>query len=184
MRRRIRVPRRFIAVWSLVVVMALAGSAGASPPDGARLAAASPGPGSVVGGTIDEFELLFADLITSVDGSVVAADGAELDAVFELDSEIRVTVALAAPLSEPGVYTVRHVVTTPDDDVLEGSYDFTFEPSAAPPQLVFLDVPEDEEGTNWIVWVVVVIGAVVIGVLAWRLWSSIRRQRQLARSTQ
>ncbi len=164
--------RRLVGVVGLFVVSVLAPASAAVAHSG--LAAASPGPGSVVGGEIDEIQLLYADIIVSIDGSVTAPDGNVVDATFVMNSDIEATVELAARLDQAGEYAVRHEVLSVDGDPVDGAFLFTFDPDAPAPQLVF--VPEDD-GLAWYVWAIIGIGLVVIVVLAWRLVGSIRRQR-------
>lgn len=170
-------PLHWLLVVGLMVVGVLAPASAASAHSG--LAAASPGPGALVGGEIDEITLLYADIITSIDGSVTAPDGTVVDSTFVMDSEIEATIELSAPLDQVGEYAVRHEVLSIDGDPVAGAFLFSYDPAAPPPQIAFLpDV--DDGGVAWYVWVIGGVGVVVIAVLAWRLVRSIRRQRALA----
>lgn len=157
----------------LFVGHALIGSQVVSAHSG--LAAASPGPGATVGGTIDEIQLFYGDLITAIDGSVTAPDGAVLDTTFVLTSDIEATISLGSSLDVPGEYAVRHNVISIDGDRVEAAYLFTYDPAAPAPQLVFED---DEPGRPWIIWLVAAGGVAVI-VFAARLVVSIRRRNQV-----
>lgn len=143
------------------------------------LQGASPGPDAVVGGEIDQIELLYDDILAEVDGSVTGPDGDELGADFVIDNQIRALVELDAPLSVAGEYTVRHVVVSVVDDRVEESYTFTYEPGAAPPQLVF--PPDDDSGSPWLLGALVLAGGVALLVLLGRLLASMRRLRASGR---
>ncbi len=171
--RRIRRVNR--AVGTVVAAGVLAVLAGCGEEEQGGLQAASPGPEATVGGEIDQFELLFDDLVERVDGDVTGPDGAAIDAEFVVDSQIRVLVELTEPLEQPGLYTVRSEVVSAVGDEVSESYAFTFEPDAAPPQLVF--PPEDDSGSPVLFWSLVVAGAAVILVLLSRLLISMRRLR-------
>lgn len=138
------------------------------------LGAASPSPGSVVGGEITEFQLRYNSTVADVDGSVTDPDGNVIESEWVQDGNLRVVVTLAQPLSTPGEYAVRHTTTdVEDDDRVEAAYLFTFDPAAAPPQL---EIIPDDDGFPWI-WVVFGVGAIVIGALGWQLSRSLKRAR-------
>ena len=139
------------------------------------LGAASPAPGSRVGGEITEIQLRYASTVADVDGSVTDPNGDIVDSEWVQDGNLRVTVTLAEALSIPGEYAVRHISTDVDDgDRVEAAYLFTFDPTAPPPRL---EIIPDDEGFAWI-WVIIGVGAIVIGVLTWRLARSLRSARQ------
>ena len=140
------------------------------------LQAASPGPDATVGGEIDQIELLYDDIITTVDGTVTGPSGESLDAEFVVDNQIRALVELVELLSEPGEYTVRSAVVSVVGDEIDESYVFTYEPDAAPPQLVF--PPEEDAGSPWLLWTLIIAGVAVIIVLLARLAVSMRRLRE------
>ncbi len=171
--RRLRRVAR--ALGMLLGVCVLGAFAGCGEEEQGGLQAASPGPDAIVGGEIDQIELLYDDIITAVGGTVTGPDGEVLDAGFVIDSQIRALVQLAEPLSEPGEYTVRSAVVSVVGDEVDESYAFTYEPDAAPPQLVF--PPEEDSGSPWLFWSLVAAGVVVIAVLIGRLLVSMRRLR-------
>lgn len=138
------------------------------------LAAASPGPGAVVGGDITEIQLFYGDFIVTFDGEVTGPDGAVVAATFEMLSEIEARIVLSEPLTAPGEYRVAHTVLSIDDDVVDDDFRFTFDPVAPPPSLVFV---EEDEGVSWLVWAIGAVGVIVIGILVWQLLGSIRRAR-------
>ena len=143
------------------------------------LAAASPGPGAIVGGDITEIELWYNSAITDITASVTAPDGTALDGTLVQVSELRMTFELDEPLSIAGEYAVRHGTTGIEDgDRIDAAYLFTYDPDAPPPVLDVL--PVDDEGTGVWVWILIGVGVAVIVVLAWRLLSSIRRARDTA----
>lgn len=161
------------AITLLLAALALSGTALAH----SGLGAASPAPGSRVGGEITEIQLRYSSTVTDVDGSVTDPNGNIVESDWLQDGNLRVEVSLAEPLSIPGQYAVRHISTDVEDgDRVEAAYLFTFEPAAPPPQL---EIIPDEDGFPWI-WVVLGIGVVVIGILVWQLTRSLKRARQTA----
>ena len=124
--------------------------AGCGEEEQGGLQAASPGPDAVVGGEIQQIELLYDDILATVGGEVTGPDGEALDVEFVVDNQIRALAELAEPLSEPGEYTVRSEVVSVVGDEVDESYVFTYEPDAAPPQLVF--PPEDDSGSPVLFW--------------------------------
>jgi methionine-rich copper-binding protein CopC len=140
------------------------------------LGAASPAPGSRVGGDITEIQLRYNRTVSDVSGSVTDPNGDELDTEFVQDGNLRVTIVLDAALSIPGEYAVRHISTdVADDDTIEAAYLFTYDPTAPPPTL---EIVPDSGGFPW-VWVILLGGLVVIAVLAWRLRRSLQQSRSL-----
>ena len=129
------------------------------------LAAASPGPGAVVGGEIDVVQLFYGDLILDFEATLTSPSGDLVEA-----------------LSEPGEYALRHTILSFDDDVVEAAYLFTYEPDADPPILIFIDEEgeDDDGGWAWWVWAIIGLGVVVIVVLTVRLLLAIRRARDAA----
>ncbi|WP_158412407.1 copper resistance protein CopC [Ilumatobacter nonamiensis] len=172
---RVRGPKLLGAVGVALIVL-LAGACGGEEQGG--LEGASPGPDARVGGEIDQLILLYDNIVVDADVSVVDPDGTELSAVARLDSDIRVIVELGEELNTPGVHFVQHAVDAVDGDREEGSYSFTFDPSAPAPGLVF---PPEDDGSPWLLWIVAVAGVLVIAVLGWQLLQSMAKAR--ARST-
>lgn len=139
------------------------------------LGAASPAPGSTVGGEITEIQLRYSSAVVDVVGSVTDPDGAILDSVVEQRSDLAVTILLADPLSTPGEYTVRHISTSIDDgDRVEAAYLFSFDPNAPPP---ILEIVEDDDGRAPWVWGLLAVGVAVIAVLALRIAGAVRSLR-------
>ncbi|MEM8745680.1 MAG: copper resistance protein CopC [Actinomycetota bacterium] len=143
------------------------------------LAAASPGPGSRVGGEITEIRLFYADIITDITGSVSLMGGDELESEFVLENTVEATIVLAEPLSEPGEYAVRHTVDSIDGDIVEAAYLFSYDPAAPPPQFVFVE-ETDDGGLAWWAWTILGVATAVILVLVVRLVLSIRRARAVS----
>ncbi len=142
------------------------------------LAAASPGPGAVVGGEIDVVQLFYGDIILEFDATLTTPSGEILPAEPVMLSEITAELRLEEPLSEPGEYALRHTILSFDDDVVEAAYLFTFEPGADPPILIFIEEDDDDGGgLAWWAWAIIGVGALLIVVLAVRLVLSIRRAR-------
>jgi methionine-rich copper-binding protein CopC len=165
--------RLLVAVLGVGALALLAGCAGEEEQGG--LQAARPGPGATVGGEIDQIELLFDDIVAEAQGTVTGPDGADLDAEFVIDNQIRVLVELAEPLDVSGEYAVRSEVVSVVDDRVEESYVFTYDPAAEAPQLVF--PPEEGSGSPWLLVTLIAVGVIVIVVLIARLVVSVRRLR-------
>lgn len=143
------------------------------------LAAASPGPGAIVGGEVTQVELWYGSAVIDISASITAPDGTVLAGELVQVSELRMTFELDEPLVEPGEYAVRHGTTGVEDgDRIDAAYLFTFDPDAAPPVLLLID---EEGGVSIWIWLSIGAGVVVIGVLVWRLLVSIRRARQASR---
>lgn len=138
------------------------------------LGAASPSAGSIVGGEITELQLRFNSTVADVEGSVTDPNGDIVESAWVQDGNLRVVVTLAEPLAVPGEYAVRHTTTdVQDNDRIQAAYLFTFDPTAAPPQL---EIISDDAGFPWI-WVVLGVGVIVIGALGWQLSRSLKRAR-------
>lgn len=142
------------------------------------LAAASPGPGATVGGTVDRIQIFYGDIITTFDATLtLQSSGEQIAGTAEMLSDIEAVIALDEPLSVDGEYAVRHTITSFDGDVVEAAYLFSYEADAAPPRLIFVEEEDDDGGTSPIVWIVAGVGAAVIVVLAIRLIVAIRRRQ-------
>lgn len=141
------------------------------------LGAASPAPGSRVGGEITEIQLRYSSTVADVDGSITDPNENIVESEWVQNGNLRVEVSLAEPLSVPGEYTVRHISTDVEDgDRVEAAYLFSYDPAAPPPQLEI--IPDDDEFP--LIWVILGVGATVIGVLAWQLSRSLKRARRTA----
>jgi methionine-rich copper-binding protein CopC len=166
-------PHRLLAAVALMIVGLSSGIVSAH----SGLGAASPAPGSTVGGEITEIQLRYANSVEDVDGSVTDPSGIVLTTEFVQTSALAVQIKLPEPLSVPGEYAVRHISTSvADGDRVEAAYLFTYEPDAAPPQLEILET--DDGGRSLLVWIVLGVGVAVIAILAWRLIASARSLRQ------
>lgn len=142
------------------------------------LGAASPAPGAVVGGEITEIQLRYSSAVVDVAGSLTAPDGATVPTEFVQDTALAVTIRLAAPLTMPGEYAVRHSNTSVDDgDRVDAAYLFTYDPTAPPPQLEILDLDDDAGMSGWQRITLAAMLLLTI-VLAWRLVRSLRRVRR------
>ena len=170
-------PQRRLHRWLRAVVLVLTAGmvvagCGGSEPEG--LEAASPGPDAVVGGDVVDVQLFYEELISEFGGSVTDPDGQVLDAEFVVDSTIQATIVLAEPLDTPGDHTVRHEVVAVDGTVVGDEYEFTYDPAAAPPRLIFVT---EDSGSPWLLWIIIAVGVVAIGVLAVQLLAAMRRAR-------
>ena len=164
------------AITLILTALALSGTALAH----SGLGAASPAPGSRVGGEITEIQLRYSSTVSDVEGSVTDPNGNIVESNWLQDGNLRIEVSLAEPLSIPGQHAVRHISTDVEDgDRVEAAYLFTYDPTAPPPQL---EIIPDDDGFPWI-WAVFGVGAMVIGVLLWQLTRSLKRARQTAAAT-
>ena len=144
------------------------------------LAAASPGPGVVVGGTVDRIQIFYGDIILAFDGTVTLQEtGEQIPGRAEMVSDIEGVIVLDEPLSVDGEYAVRHTITSFDGDVVEAAYLFSYDADAAPPRIIFVE-EEDGGGVPWFGWVLIGLGGVMIVVLAVRLVLAIRRRARMA----
>lgn len=124
-----------------------------------------PLPGVTVGGTVDEVAFLFPEpvvasaaviTVTGPDGLAIPTTG---PAEGPADPVVRQRIR---PLVEPGSYSVIHSVPSTDGFVFEGTFDFTYQPTADPlgPLPYGRDAP-----LGWVVLggiVVVTVAAVVL----------------------
>lgn len=166
--------RRVAALLALLTFSVFAAWSSASAHSG--LAAASPGPGATVGGSITEIELWYNSTISDISASVTAPDGTVLEGTLTQVSDLRLVFELDEPLSVPGEHVVRHGTTGVEDgDRIDAAYLFTYDPSAPPPALL---LTPDDQGTSVWVWILIGVGVLVIGVLTWRLMSSLKRARR------
>lgn len=148
----------------LLTVLGVATICAATPATAHGPVGAEPGPGATVGGDIDEVAIIFPELMTPDDMSIVVSDpdGEEvtLRSDVSLDDNEQVARVRIEPLTEPGEYRVDYRVSGIDGVTSPGAYVFTFDPSADPP----LSVPVPEPvltasgGPNW--------GAFALGLMA------------------
>ena len=142
-----------------VAVMVAATPAIAHGPVGAE-----PGPGSTVGGEIDEVAITFGEIMSPDDMFIAVSDPAgdevALRSDVTLDDNEQVARVRIEPLTEPGEYRVDYRISGIDGVTSPGAYVFTFEPSADPP--IPVPVPEPvltaSGGPNW--------GAFALGLVA------------------
>ncbi len=96
---------------------------------------ARPLPGVVVGGTVNEVEILFPEDIVVAESQIEvrALDGTQVlprgRATAPIPSLVRVRIQ---PLVVPGTYRIEYFVPSTDGFVFEGSFEFTFDPDADP----------------------------------------------------
>lgn len=164
--------RRLLTIITLALLSALTVAGIAAAHSG--LGAASPAPGSIVGGEITEFQLRYNSTVADVIGTVTDPNGDLIESEWIQDGNLRITVELSEPLSVPGEHAVRHTTTDVEDgDRVEAAYLFTYDPAASPPQL---EIIPDDGGFPWI-WGIIGVGVVLIGLLGFRLVSSMRQAR-------
>ena len=135
---------------------------------------AEPGPGSTVGGEIDEIAIVFPEIMTGEDLFIVVTgpDGAEVPAVeaARLDRDQQVARVAITPLTEPGQYRVDYRVAGVDGVTTPGAYVFTYQEGAEPPDPV--PVPEPvlttSSGPNWTAFGLgLVVAGAILFVSAW-----------------
>lgn len=121
---------------------------------------ARPLPGVEVGGVVDEVSFLFPEPVET-DSAVIAVIGPQghpVPASGQVESPIPSVVRVGIEaLTLPGEYRVDHAVTAHDGFVFEGSFTFSFDPSAPP-----LDpLPYGRDGLGW-PWLAGIAGAIAL----------------------
>ncbi|MEM8925631.1 MAG: copper resistance protein CopC [Actinomycetota bacterium] len=130
---------------------------------------ASPGPGQLVGGTVEVIDLVFTEPITEA-RVTVTRDGQDVPGTMVNTDGIIIRFELDEPITEPGRYDVRYEMISFDlDDTADGFF-FEYEPSA--PEPFRLGVVQEPEGTNW---VMVAASAVLMAALAGLLFIFVKR---------
>ena len=95
------------------------------------LGEASPGPGDLVGGTLDSLELVFLDGVSEPAVTLRAPDGTDIDTTVSQPSGLEVRAEFDA-LQEPGQYIVDWSLVSADGDDTSAAYSFSFDPNAPP----------------------------------------------------
>ncbi len=129
---RVRAGRWAAAVLALVVaslgnLVVAAGPASAH----ASLIQSSPGPGQVVGGTLDFVDLAFVDVVSQAK-VLVSHNGIEVPGTTAADSGVIIRFTFNQPLTDPGRYDVTYSWLASDGHPTEEVYAFTYQPSAKP----------------------------------------------------
>jgi methionine-rich copper-binding protein CopC len=116
-----------VVIAGLSALLLIAGPAGAH----SSLGEASPGPGDIVGGTVDSLELVFLQGVSDASISLRTPDGVLTETTVSQPSELEVRAEFDA-LEEPGQYIVDWGLTSADGDSTAASYAFSYDPDAPP----------------------------------------------------
>lgn len=138
---------------------------------------AEPGPGSTVGGEIDEVAIVFPELMSPDEMVIEVTDpgGADVTIFDEarLDDARQIARIRISPLRKPGEYRVDYRVSGVDGVTTPGAFVFTYDPTADPPDPV--PVPEPilaASGPNWSAFG---LGLVVVGMILFVVGRNARR---------
>lgn len=184
----------FITVAAAGWLLALPGPAAAH----VELVAASPAEDETVSAPLSEVRLEFTGALKPGGDHAIGVFGPDeqrFDGGQIVEVSDRVVTTTAAPLPQPGPYTVRWLVIGEDGHAIEGSYTFTYagpvpvpsasgEPSASEPSepsqpsepapepspISAQPASDDEGGGTPVLPVAAAVGVVAVGagVLAWR----------------
>ncbi len=143
----------------------------------AELRQASPRVDSVVGGEFHSISLQFSGLDTEADFRAELIDPAGNPiggkAVRE---EMRIVIPIE-PLEVPGVYTVSYTTIGVDDDLVSDLYTFRYDPSAAEPEGITIEITTVER-IGWFGYALLLVGAALLGYLVHRFRFAYREHRQ------
>lgn len=146
----------------------------------AELRQASPRVGSVVGGEFHSISLQFSGLDTEADFRAELIDPAGNPiggpAVRE---EMRIVIPIE-PLEVPGVYTVSYTTIGVDNDLVSDLYTFRYDPSAAEPEGITIEITTVER-IGWFGYALLLVGAALLGYLVHRFRFAYREHRQAQR---
>lgn len=129
-----------------------------------------PLPGVPVGGVVDEVAFLFPEALEVGASSITVTGptGVEVAAAGEAEHPVETVIRLPIEqLTEPGSYRVDYRVPGADGFVFEGSFEFTYDVSAAP----LGPLPYGRPGSVW--WLAGVGGALA-GALFLAVWKTRR----------
>ena len=122
---------------------------------------ARPLPGVGVGGVVDEVSLLFPEPVVAESAviAVIGPNGVAVPVNGEVDSPVPSAVRVAIEsLTLPGEYRIDHSVASRDGFVFEGSFTFTYDPTA--PTLDPLPYGRAPLPWQWLLGIVAAIGVV------------------------
>lgn len=144
----------------LVPAVAFPDQAGAH----AELIEASPDRSETVGGIVDEVALQFVGLAHPGEHEVLVLDplGNTME-ILEFDQDFNLLTVDIDPLSVEGDYIVSYQTEGIDNDLNTGSYTFTYEVGAAPPDGI--DHEQEVPGVDW-----VTVGLVITTIVAFLAW--------------
>ena len=129
--------RRWLAA-ALVVAASLAIGQQPRADAHASVAAAWPLPGSIVGGAVSDFEVVFDQPVVTLHlFQVETRDGIVLAGSVSQPFYNTIRFELDEPLADPGVYISRYTITAADGDTTPNGYAFTFDPTG--PQQAAID---------------------------------------------
>ena len=139
----------------------------------AEMRQSAPRPDQAVGGIIDRVEMAFREPIRPHEANGVALQYPDGTLVLtEMTINLRLVRARFDPLTEPGTYKVIwELLDDSDGDWAREEFEFTFDPSAAPPEWLPESAAEGSGGGISAVTVaLVVIIAVAVVLAVWLFW--------------
>ncbi len=144
-----------------------------------ELVGSSPSPGERVG-KVTHIDLVFSTAVFDFAVELEAPDGAMLPGQTVQKADPLLSFE-TAPLTDPGQYIVHYELTDDDGDRLDGAYAFLIEEGAPGPEGLAIDVSGllDDDGTDWLLYGVLMAGVVVIAILGGLLAEKLRRLRAL-----
>lgn len=174
---RRRNTRRYVrAVVAVLIAFGLVVTAAPEALAHAELRQASPRVDSVVGGEFHSISLQFSGLDTEADfrAELLDPSGTPIggQAVRE---EMRIVIPIE-PLEVPGVYTVSYTTIGVDEDLVSDTYSFRYEPSAAEPEAIDIEITTVDR-LGWFGYALLLVGAALLGFLVHRVRFAYRAHR-------
>ena len=144
----------------------------------AEMRRSAPNPGQVVGGLVDRVEMAFREPIRPHEANGVALmypDGTLVLTGVTINK--RLVRASFDPLTEFGTYTVIwELLDDSDGDWVREEWEFTYDPSAAPPEWLPESAAEGSGGgISGVTVALIVIIPIAVVLAAWLFWP--RRSR-------
>lgn len=180
---RVRTRKAVALVVAIAIVLALLLSLLAVFSDSAaahaEMSESAPRPDQVVGGVVDRVEMAFREPIRPHESNAVALmypDGTLVLTSLTINS--RLVRGSFDPLTDPGTYKVIwELLDDSDGDWAREEFEFTYDPSAAPPEWLPESAAEGSGGgIGGATVALVVIIAVAVVLVAWLLWPRKRRR--------
>ena len=152
-----------ILLTALLVVLAPAPNAVAH----AELRQASPRVDSVVGGVFHSVQLQFSFLSDGPFRAELLDPAGQPIGKPAVREDQRIVIPID-PLQVPGTYTVSYTVTGADGDLTSDLFSFRYEPDAAEPEPITIDVG-GVDSWGWFDWALLIAAAAVLGYLVHRI---------------